>query len=135
MKNDISTRNPYYIPKYRYLELKNFCLQYYTWFSAYDSLDGLSKRPNDLALFQKDGQKTSPTERCVIAKQRFKNKIDMVFYSVQEACADNEQIAPFLLNAVGCGKSYNDFKNPQFTRGDYYRHYRKFFYILSKKRD
>ena len=35
IRPEISERNPYWISKHRYYELKHFCLQYNGWASAY----------------------------------------------------------------------------------------------------
>ena len=43
MKSELSKRNPYWIEKHRYYELRHFCLQYPIWKSSYNSLYGLSK--------------------------------------------------------------------------------------------
>lgn len=52
-RNELSTKNKWWIERYRYLELKYFCRQYPIWKKAYRSLHGLSQRPNDLELFKK----------------------------------------------------------------------------------
>lgn len=38
-KPELSRKNPYFLPKYRYLELKNFCFQYNDWKRALARLD------------------------------------------------------------------------------------------------
>ena len=45
IRPEVSQKNPYWIGKHRYYELKHFCLQYPIWKKAYLSLDALSKRP------------------------------------------------------------------------------------------
>lgn len=65
IRPEVSQKNPFWIGKHRYYELKHFCLQYPIWKRARSSLDGLSKRPADLQVFVKSGQmKGDPTERC-----------------------------------------------------------------------
>lgn len=56
IRPEVSQKNPYWIGKHRYYELKHFCLQYPIWKKAYLSLDALSKRPADLQVFIKSGQ-------------------------------------------------------------------------------
>ena len=51
IRPELSEKNPYWIEKHRYYELKHFCLQYPIWKKAYLALDGLAKRPTDLVLF------------------------------------------------------------------------------------
>ena len=65
MRPELSQKNPYWIGKHRYYELKHFCLQYPIWKKARLALDGLSRRPADLQVFVSCGQaKGDPTERC-----------------------------------------------------------------------
>lgn len=46
MRPELSQKNPYWIGKHRYYELKHFCLQYPIWKKARLALDGLSRRPS-----------------------------------------------------------------------------------------
>ena len=45
---ELSERNPYYISKHRYYELKHFCLQYPEWEEAMALLNGWKSRPEEL---------------------------------------------------------------------------------------
>ena len=42
IRPELSEKNPYWIEKHRYYELKHFCLQYPIWRKAYSVLDGYS---------------------------------------------------------------------------------------------
>lgn len=42
IRPEVSQKNPFWIGKHRYYELKHFCLQYPIWKRARSSLDGLS---------------------------------------------------------------------------------------------
>lgn len=48
IRSEISKKNPYYINKHRYYELKHYCLQYYIWKEAADSLLELKEKPNEM---------------------------------------------------------------------------------------
>ena len=50
IRPELSEKNPYWIEKHRYYELKHFCLQYPIWRKAYSVLDGYSNPPKDLAI-------------------------------------------------------------------------------------
>lgn len=50
IRPELSEKNPYWIERHRYYELKHFCLQYPIWKKAYAALDGLSRRPSDLEV-------------------------------------------------------------------------------------
>lgn len=41
IRPELSEKNPYWIGKHRYYELKHFCLQYPIWKKAYNALLGL----------------------------------------------------------------------------------------------
>lgn len=47
IRAELSEKNPYWIEKHRYYELKHFCLQYPIWKKIYRSLDGLSGHSTD----------------------------------------------------------------------------------------
>lgn len=55
IRPELSEKNPYWIERHRYYELKHFCLQYPIWKKAYAALDGLSRRPSDMEVFSKNG--------------------------------------------------------------------------------
>lgn len=54
IRPELSEKNPYWIERHRYYELKHFCLQYPIWKKAYAALDGLSRRPSDMEVFSKN---------------------------------------------------------------------------------
>ena len=60
IRPELSEKNPYWIERHRYYELKHFCLQYPIWKKAYAALDGLSRRPSDLEVFSKKGEISDP---------------------------------------------------------------------------
>ena len=45
LRAELSEKNPYWIEKHRYYELKHFCLQYPIWKKAYTALDGTNTNP------------------------------------------------------------------------------------------
>ena len=49
IRPELSEKNPYWIEKHRYYELKHFCLQYPIWRKAYASLNSFSSKPADWA--------------------------------------------------------------------------------------
>lgn len=71
IRPELSEKNPYWIERHRYYELKHFCLQYPIWKKAYAALDGLSRRPSDLEVFSKKGEISDPMWK----KELIKNKI------------------------------------------------------------
>ena len=67
IRPELSEKNPYWIEKHRYYELKHFCLQYPIWRKAYSVLDGYSNPPKDLASFVVTSTLGDPTAKCAMA--------------------------------------------------------------------
>lgn len=132
---ELSQKNKYYVEKHRYYELKHFCLQYPTWKKAYTALDGLSKRPSDLALFSKTNDVSSPTERAAVSKAYFSERIEMI----ENACRETDEVlGDYILTAVTEGCSYNTLQTKYgipCCKEVYYDLYRRFFWLLSKVRN
>lgn len=63
-RSELSPKNKYYIPKFRYLELKNFCMQYKDWKLALLEIAELKVR--EQAITQTSNGK--PTEAIAIKK-------------------------------------------------------------------
>lgn len=62
-KPELSRKNPYCLPKYRYLELKNFCFQYNDWKRALARLDGWRAQEGDMGGIVKSNVPSDPTAR------------------------------------------------------------------------
>ena len=108
MRPELSQKNPYWIGKHRYYELKHFCLQYPIWKKARRALDGLSRRPADLQVFVSCGQvKGDPTERCAQSRIFFGERMEMVEQAAIEAEPD---LYSYLLRGVTEGLSYDALK-------------------------
>ena len=130
---DISKKNPYWIEKHRYYELKHFCLQYPIWKKAYESLNGLSKRPVDLERFERNGI-SDPTANCAVAMIFYRERLDMIEKAALET---DSELARYLLIGVTEGLSYDILRakhNIPCCRNTYYELYRKFFWMLNKIR-
>lgn len=82
MRSELSEKNPYYLPKHRFLELKHFCMQYPEWKKMYNLCDftqsaavtglpktaGVSDRVGDEAikkLYYTHSNTRLPTTECV----------------------------------------------------------------------
>ena len=135
VRPEVSKNNPYYIERERYYELKHFCRQYPIWKKAYNSLDGLSKRPDDLELFRKTGQTSDPTARCVEAREFYARKIEMV-----EQCAHDADpmLYKYLMSYVTEGYAYSVLKvrdHIPCCKDAFYDAARRFFWLLNKVRD
>lgn len=105
IRPELSEKNPYWIGKHRYYELKHFCLQYPIWKKAYNALLGLSSRPNDLDIFVKSGQvRSDPTARCAESRVSFAKRMELV---EQAAIGTDGDLYPYILRGVTEGLSYD----------------------------
>lgn len=135
IRPELSKKNKYWIERHRYYELKHFCLQYPIWKCAYHSLDGLSKRPTDLMIFSKGMGISDPTSKCAEARAYYLERMEMI---EQAAIQTDAELAEYILNGVTEGWSYDILKarlEIPCCKDVYYELYRKFFWILSKKRN
>lgn len=107
IRPELSEKNPYWIERHRYYELKHFCLQYPIWKKAYAALDGLSRRPSDLEVFSKKGEISDPTVRCVEARSYYIERMKTV---EQVAIATDAELSSYILKGVTEGWSYDILK-------------------------
>ena len=135
IRPEVSEKNKYYIDKHRYYELKHFCLQYNEWKKSYSLC-------NDSIIF------TSTLERCgstnipsdltakyAIKKTQYGERIKMIEETAKEA---DEFLYIYILKAVTEGLSYVHLKSRldiPCGKDMYYDRYRKFFWLLSQKRN
>lgn len=132
IRSETSKKNPYWIDRHRYYELKHFCLQYPIWKKIYEMTSSYSSRPPELIIFSSDI--SDPVERCASAREFYGDRIKML-----EDCADatDPVIGRYILAGVTEGMSY-EFLRSRYDvpccKDVYYGLYRKFFWILSTVR-
>lgn len=127
----ISPKNKYYIPKYRYLELKNFCLQYPEWKLTLNSIALLHSH----SQISSSGIFSDPTQTIVLKRMYYERKISMIDDAAKEA---DYTLYQWLIKGITGPYSYEYLKyqlNIPASRDMYYDRYRKFFWILDKKRE
>ena len=133
LRSELSHNNEYWIPKHRYYELKHFCLQYHDWQKALTELDGMAKySPNSIRV-DTSGH-SDPTEKNAIERLRYSEKIEMLEGVARET---DEVLAPYILLGVTKGISYDVIKvrlEIPCGKDIYYTLYRRFFWLLDKKR-
>ncbi len=133
IRPELAEKSKYWIPRHRYYELKHFCLQYPVWKKAYESLSALSERPFDLAAVRKSGI-SDPTAKCAESMAFYSTRMGMLKDAARET---DEVIGEHILHGVTENLAY-DILEARFgvpcCRAEYYRLYRKFFWILDKKR-
>lgn len=132
-KTKLSKRNPYYIPRERYLELKHFCRQYDDWKATLTLIDAWGTAPNDISGVIKGLPPESPTERKALARVYYSRCIDILDKCIAEL---DSTLAPFVFRGVteGIGYSHLQANGCPCCREIYYEYYRYFFWLLSKER-
>ena len=132
---ELSKKNPYWIPKHRYYELKHFCLQYNYFFVRLNEIDGLSSKSFDPASFIfASGEVSDPVFDAAEARMYCKERLEMVQKAAIEADYD---LAGYILRGVTQGLSYDTLHSKlgmPCGRDTYYDRYRKFFYCLNSIR-
>lgn len=133
-KPDISTKNPYYISKERYYELKHFCLQYLEW----------KRRYYDISYYGKDSAVrehipisgiTRPVERIADELLYFKERMALIEDAAERT---DDILGRRILEAVTQNLSYDTLNAREVVpccRDIWYDLYRKFFYLLSQSRN
>ena len=133
IRPETSKKNEYYISKHRQYELKHFVMQYPEWEERIKELDGLVKVPRTDADKVNLGSVSDKTGDTAVLRELHSRNIDMVV-------AAAEQTHPIfgiqIAKNIICGVSYCDWSDGKYmSRDEYYKLYRKFFYILDKLRD
>lgn len=135
IRPELSEKNPYWIEKHRYYELKHFCLQYPIWRKAYAALSAGIIQPVDFlmcATFNKTP--SDPTAKCAIAKTFYSDRIGMIQRAARQT---DPMLGDYILKAVTEGWSYDVLKarlEIPCCKDVYYDLYRKFFWILNSER-
>lgn len=134
IRADISQRNPYWLERHRYYELKHFCLQYPYWKKMYRYLDGYAKRHDSSSKMPSIGDRCRPTERTSEMLIFYSTRMEMVDRIAAQA---SDELADYILEAVTQGFSYEDLLARHAIpcgRDMYYTAYRRFFWLLSQER-
>ena len=135
VKPTISIKNPYWISRHRYYELKHFCLQYPEWKKACLILDERSKTAS--VKIEKEpttNEYSDPTAKFALTKTYYEKRIKLIEDTVIET---DEELASYILKAVTEGLSFSYLKAKleiPCGRDMYYDRYRRFFWLLSKER-
>lgn len=134
-RSEISENNKYHISKYRYLELKNFCMQYPNWVKTKSYLESrLSSMP--IAIVGGSNEPSNPTAEICETIEKVSRLIDIVDESLSYL---DEYIRFGIKECITQGVGYDTLRARGFVipcgRVKFYEEYRRFFYILSHKRD
>lgn len=134
IRPELSVKNKYWIDRHRYYELKHFCLQYKQWKKAYSSLNDLGLSMSGLTGLPTSNMPSDITADYAIRKAEIGNKIKLIESTAMET--DNE-LWYYIVKAVTEGLAYTQLKmlfDIPCSRDTYYDRYRKFFWLLNKRR-
>ena len=126
-KRDIKLSN-YNISKIKYLELKNFCLQYGEKKREIHSNYGISAINYD--DMPKGSSTSNPTEQTAMKNLRLQKDIELIEQTAIEADAE---IYQWLLKAITQKMRWEDMDIPM-GRRRFYETRRYFFYLLAQKK-
>lgn len=132
IRPEVSVRNPYWIHRHRYYELKHFCLQYSEWRKLYANIDIYARRKLD--PYVATSNISDPTAFAAMAKSYFSERMTMVENASKMT---DPVIGLFIFKAVTEGLSYDTLRtkyNIPCGKDYYYELYRKFFWLLSASR-
>lgn len=135
IRPEVSVKNKYWIDKHRHYELKHFCLQYPRWKKLYIYLDNKTTISPKLYEVKGNRGKVDMTARIAIDKAYYLEKIDLIEETAMET---DSSLYPYILKGITEGLSYTYLKtkmNMPCGKDMYYDRYRKFFWILSNKRN
>ena len=136
IRPEVSRKNPYYISRHRYFELKHFCLQYPEWRKKY-----LYLRDQDSVGVPNIGQLPNPhkhsdrTGKIALERAYYRSCMELVESTAEDA---DYEIGGYIFKAVTEGRSYDYLKtmlSMPCGRDMYYNRYRKFFWLLDQTRN
>ena len=130
-RSELSPKNKYWIPKYRYLELKNFCLQYPAWKKELNEISYLKTKSE----ISPPGNFSNPTELLAIKRLQLEQNINLIDSVAEQA---DPCLAKWIIRGITENYTYEYLKyqlDLPAGRDMYYDRYRRFFWILDMKRD
>lgn len=123
IRTSISKKNPYWVPKHRFLELYHFSLQYKDWV----------KELADTIYIPSDPE-FDPTGNIAARITRLKTNCELV----KRCCADADSVLQrFIFMSVTEGYSYDTLRTKFHIpcgKDYYYLRYRKYFWLLSRRK-
>ena len=132
---ELSEKNNYYVPKHRYYELLHFCRQYDDYLLKKKQImdeyikpvvhnEGVNNRP----------QTISHVENFALKLVEVDEKIEMIEQAAVDA---DKELSGYILMAVSGGIGYDSLSvryGIPCSRNTFYDRYRKFFWLLDKRR-
>lgn len=134
IRAELSKRNPYWIEKHRYYELKHFCMQYPIWKKLIVMIDGYSSHSMDAVKNSVQQHYGDYTADRALVRTFYSERIEMIERVAKQT---DPVIGHYILKGVTEGTSYELIKarlEIPCCKDTYYELYRKFFWLLSQER-
>jgi len=131
-KGVLSMKNKYYIPKYRYYELKYRCLQYNDWLSRYNELTGWLFAHDTSKIKVDGGEMPDQTYNCVKERMDIRHYMDQVKHALMPLPMS---LQTPIFEAITEGKGWQVMQAKYelvCTRDEYYNAYHLFFYTYDQ---
>lgn len=132
---ELSKKNPFYISKHRYYELRHMCLQYPEWKKAIKEIDGYDECIHVKAANRANGSVSDRVAKAVVRRELYFQKIRMVERVCKEA---DPTIARYLLKGITEGITYEFLKSRYdipCSRDYYFNRYHQVFKLLDLKEE
>ena len=133
IRPETSKKTEYWIPKHRYYELKHFVMQYDDWKDALKESESslVSPAPTNSDKVQ-NGAVSDRTAFKAFKSIIFSNNIKVA----DETAKETGKLGFMILRNVIDERSWNERTDGEIaSRDEYYKAYRKFFWLLDKHRD
>ena len=130
MKTELSKKSEYYIPKHRRMELAHFCRQYPDWINESIWLRFNPQQSSFDLSGVKSWKEADITSETAVKLERLHRNMDLI---TKAAYATDPVIGDYIFQAAIRGVSYdklNAYSKVPCCRNEFYRLYRKFFWIL-----
>ncbi len=133
IRNEITKKSPYYIPKHRYLELKHYCLQYPEWKKQY-KLVSISPGSHQINDILDRSHYSDPTADKAMTLHKLSRQMEMI---EKAAKITDPELSNYILMAVTEERNFEYLsliKGIPCCRNTFYNRYRRFFWELDKIR-
>lgn len=127
LRSKLSMKSRWYISKYRYLELKNMCLQYPEWKKELQFDNGLYS--NSMIRISGDQIEFKDSVFNLAKRQSEINRKIKLIEDVAKISSGD--LSAYILECIFFGKSY-EVLQPPCGRRQFYEKYREFFWMLDK---
>lgn len=135
IRPEVSKKNPYHISRHRYYELKHFCLQYPEWSNAWlylNQFDGVAR--TKINEIRNTNSHSEMIANLAINRILLEQRMNLIKETAENA---SDEICDYIFKAVTEGKSFDYLKTMldiPCGKDFYYTRYRRFFWLLSKRR-